>query len=171
MSRNVSCKKFRIFYLHIFCDILLSYYICSIVQKAGLNFRITFLRARESVDGLRDGDIRGRATRSQCCTRRDSFDISCSTTRDYFTFETTSAVVGIYRSLYLSTLPLLVSRRYCARATIDRVGRDRWKFLRGDKTRTAIAIRCGDKMVNTNSRNKLLFELLLKKNYKPMSIY
>lgn len=43
--------------------------------------------------------------------RRDSFDVSCSTTRDYFTFETTSAMLG----RTTSTLPLLLLHRHSKR--------------------------------------------------------
>lgn len=46
--------------------------------------------------------------------RRDSFDVSCSTTRDYFTFETTSAMLGRYVDIATSpvapafeTIPLI----------------------------------------------------------------
>lgn len=45
---------------------------------------------------------RARALAYDIATR-DSFDVSCSTTRDYFTFETTSAMLGIRRTVDIPT--------------------------------------------------------------------
>jgi len=111
VSRNVAISSFRVSAVFVFPASRVS---SNFSTPSQFSHSSLFFRQWSSAMVILAG---ARLARSRYCARRDSFGVSCSTTRDYFTFETTSAMVDAYAVLVdiatsrlapiLCTLPLL----------------------------------------------------------------